>query len=78
MHNIVSYFDNVVNIDISSIFCVNLSSVFVTTLVGLDDFFWLVKKVKKVGKSTAWIWIGNARGGWGAAWLTVARCGVRL
>ena len=45
MHNIVSYFDNVVNIDISSIFCVNLSCVFVTTLVGLDDFFWLVKKV---------------------------------
>ena len=45
MHNMVSYFDNVVNIDVSSIFCVNLSSVFVTTLVGLDDFFWLVKKV---------------------------------
>ena len=45
MHNIVSYFDNVVNIDVSSIFCVNLSSVFVTTFVGPDDYFWLGKKV---------------------------------
>ena len=45
MHNIVSYFDNVVNIDVSSIFCANLSSVFVTTFVGPDDYFWLVKKV---------------------------------